>query len=90
VVRRLRRAGAVVLGKANLDEWANFRTIQGTGGWSARGGQGRVSSSVLVSSITKSTFNFGAMSLYIICQFVADLFFLSKFLKPPPIMVQII
>ncbi|KAF2926233.1 hypothetical protein DAI22_06g110800 [Oryza sativa Japonica Group] len=41
VVRRLRRAGAVVLGKANLDEWANFRTIQGTGGWSARGGQGR-------------------------------------------------
>uniref|UniRef100_A0A0E0E0E9 Amidase domain-containing protein n=1 Tax=Oryza meridionalis TaxID=40149 RepID=A0A0E0E0E9_9ORYZ len=41
VVRRLRRAGALVLGKANLDEWANFRTIQGTGRWSARGGQGR-------------------------------------------------
>uniref|UniRef100_A0A0D9W2G7 Amidase domain-containing protein n=1 Tax=Leersia perrieri TaxID=77586 RepID=A0A0D9W2G7_9ORYZ len=41
VVRRLRRAGAVVLGKANLDEWANFRTLEGTGGWSARGGQGR-------------------------------------------------
>uniref|UniRef100_A0A0D9ZH61 Amidase domain-containing protein n=1 Tax=Oryza glumipatula TaxID=40148 RepID=A0A0D9ZH61_9ORYZ len=49
VVRRLRRAGAVVLGKANLDEWANFRTIQGTGGWSARGGQGRVRLSYLLS-----------------------------------------
>ncbi|KAL6839721.1 hypothetical protein ACP4OV_030409 [Aristida adscensionis] len=41
VVRRLRRAGAVVLGKANMDEWANFRGIVGSGGWSARGGQGR-------------------------------------------------
>jgi amidase len=49
VVRRLRRAGAVVLGKANLDEWANFRTIQGTGGWSARGGQSRVRLSYLLS-----------------------------------------
>ncbi|KAL6653054.1 hypothetical protein ACP70R_011979 [Stipagrostis hirtigluma subsp. patula] len=43
VVARLRRAGAVVLGKANMDEWANFRSAVGTGGWSARGGQGRVS-----------------------------------------------
>ncbi|OEL12589.1 putative amidase [Dichanthelium oligosanthes] len=41
VVRRLRRAGAVVLGKANMEEWANFRNLEGTGGWSARGGQGR-------------------------------------------------
>ncbi|KAL6839719.1 hypothetical protein ACP4OV_030407 [Aristida adscensionis] len=41
VVARLRRAGAVVLGKANMDEWANFRSVAGTGGWSARGGQGR-------------------------------------------------
>jgi amidase len=41
VVRRLRRARAVVLGKANMDEWANFRSLSG-GGWSARGGQGRV------------------------------------------------
>uniref|UniRef100_A0A453A9W4 Amidase domain-containing protein n=1 Tax=Aegilops tauschii subsp. strangulata TaxID=200361 RepID=A0A453A9W4_AEGTS len=40
VVRRLRRAGAVVLGKANMDEWANFRSFSG-GGWSARGGKGR-------------------------------------------------
>jgi amidase len=43
VVARLRRAGAVVLGKANMDEWANFRSAIGTGGWSARGGQGKVS-----------------------------------------------
>ncbi|KAE8767515.1 hypothetical protein D1007_61137 [Hordeum vulgare] len=41
VVRRLRRAGAVVLGKANMDEWANFRSLAGTDGWSARGGQAR-------------------------------------------------
>jgi amidase len=43
VVARLRRAGAVVLRKANMDEWANFRSAIGTGGWSARGGQGKVS-----------------------------------------------
>ncbi|TVU07378.1 hypothetical protein EJB05_47430, partial [Eragrostis curvula] len=41
VVARLRAAGAVVLGKANMDEWANFRSAIGTGGWSARGGQGK-------------------------------------------------
>ncbi|KAG0525136.1 hypothetical protein BDA96_06G029500 [Sorghum bicolor] len=41
VVARLRRAGAVVLGKANMDEWANFRSAIGTGGWSPRGGQGK-------------------------------------------------
>ncbi|KAF6998397.1 hypothetical protein CFC21_014519 [Triticum aestivum] len=41
VVRRLRLAGAVVLGKANLDEWANFRSLHGSDGWSARGGQAR-------------------------------------------------
>ncbi|BAS87974.1 Os04g0182875 [Oryza sativa Japonica Group] len=44
VVARLRRAGAVVLGKANLPEWANFRSSPGLRGWSARGGQSRVSS----------------------------------------------
>jgi amidase len=42
VVGRLRRAGAVVLGKANMDEWANFRSAIGTGGSSPRGGQGKV------------------------------------------------
>lgn len=39
LVRRLREAGAVVLGKANLSEWANFRSTNSTSGWSAVGGQ---------------------------------------------------
>jgi amidase len=38
-VRRLRDAGAVVLGKTNLSEWANFRSTMSTSGWSGRGGQ---------------------------------------------------
>ncbi|THU44902.1 hypothetical protein C4D60_Mb02t12280 [Musa balbisiana] len=41
VVRRLRRAGAVILGKANMAEWANFRSLDAPSSWSARGGQGR-------------------------------------------------
>jgi amidase len=39
VARRLRGAGAVILGKANLSEWANIRSEHSTSGWSARGGQ---------------------------------------------------
>ncbi|MPZ27936.1 MAG: amidase [Micromonosporaceae bacterium] len=39
LVARLRQAGAVVLGKANLSEWANFRSTSSSSGWSARGGQ---------------------------------------------------
>jgi amidase len=38
-VARLREAGALILGKANLSEWANFRSTASTSGWSARGGQ---------------------------------------------------
>ena len=41
VVQRLRAAGAVILGKANLSEWANIRSSQSTSGWSARGGLAR-------------------------------------------------
>ena len=41
LVERLRAAGAVVLGKANLSEWANFRSTRSSSGWSARGGQCR-------------------------------------------------
>lgn len=41
VARRLREAGAVILGKTNLSEWANFRSTHSTSGWSARGGQTR-------------------------------------------------
>ncbi|QWN19649.1 amidase [Xanthomonas citri] len=38
VVQRLRAAGAVILGKTNLSEWANFRSTQSSSGWSGRGG----------------------------------------------------
>ncbi len=41
VAQRLREAGAVLLGKANLSEWANFRSTRSSSGWSARGGQCR-------------------------------------------------
>lgn len=41
LVTRLRAAGAVILGKTNLSEWANFRSSHSTSGWSARGGQTR-------------------------------------------------
>ena len=41
VVGRLRDTGAVILGKANLSEWANFRSTRSSSGWSARGGQCR-------------------------------------------------
>jgi len=41
VIERLRAAGAIVLGKANMSEWANFRSSHASSGWSARGGQCR-------------------------------------------------
>ena len=41
VARRLREAGAVILGKTNLSEWANFRSSHSSSGWSGRGGQTR-------------------------------------------------
>jgi amidase len=39
IVERLREAGAVILGKANMSEWANFRSTHSVSGWSGRGGQ---------------------------------------------------
>ena len=39
LVRQLRNAGAVLLGKTNLSEWANFRSTRSSSGWSSRGGQ---------------------------------------------------
>ena len=39
MVSRLRAAGAVILGKANLSEWANFRSTSSSSGWSSIGGQ---------------------------------------------------
>jgi amidase len=41
VAHRLRVAGAIILGKTNLSEWANFRSTNSTSGWSSRGGQTR-------------------------------------------------
>jgi amidase len=41
LVTRLRTAGAVILGKANLSEWADIRSAHASSGWTARGGQTR-------------------------------------------------
>lgn len=47
VVTKLRKAGAIILGKATLSEWWHFRTFESPNGWGARGGQGKVSVIVL-------------------------------------------
>ncbi|HXS05061.1 MAG TPA: amidase family protein, partial [Rhodanobacter sp.] len=39
LVERLRKAGALILGKTNLSEWANYRSSHASSGWSGRGGQ---------------------------------------------------
>ena len=39
IVAQLRKAGAIILGKTNLSEWANFRSTHSSSGWSGRGGQ---------------------------------------------------
>ena len=39
IVKKLRETGAVILGKTNLSEWANFRSSRSSSGWSSRGGQ---------------------------------------------------
>lgn len=39
IIHKLREAGAVILGKTNLSEWANFRSTHSTSAWSSRGGQ---------------------------------------------------
>ncbi len=41
VAKKLRDAGAIILGKANLSEWANFRGFNSSSGWSGQGGQTR-------------------------------------------------
>src|SRR5439155_2748766 len=41
IAKKLREAGAVILGKTNLSEWANFRSSHSSSGWSGRGGQTR-------------------------------------------------
>ncbi len=39
LVKKLRESGAIIIGKTNLSEWANFRSTQSSSGWSSRGGQ---------------------------------------------------
>ncbi len=39
IVSQMRKAGAVIIGKTNLSEWANFRSTKSSSGWSGRGGQ---------------------------------------------------
>jgi amidase len=41
IAKRLRDAGAILLGKTNLSEWANFRSTHSSSGWSGRGGQAK-------------------------------------------------
>jgi amidase len=41
IIQKLRKAGAVLLGKTNMSEWANWRSTRSTSGWSSRGGQTR-------------------------------------------------
>ena len=41
LVQQLRNAGAIIIGKTNLSEWANFRSSKSSSGWSGRGGQTR-------------------------------------------------
>ena len=41
VTQKLREAGAIILGKTNLSEWANFRSSRSSSGWSSRGGRTR-------------------------------------------------
>jgi amidase len=39
IVKKLKNSGAIILGKANLSQWANFRSTNAIPGWSAHGGQ---------------------------------------------------
>ncbi|GLU02770.1 hypothetical protein SLE2022_200070 [Rubroshorea leprosula] len=41
VVKKLRKAGAIILGKGSMSEWSSFRSLTAAEGWSARGGQGK-------------------------------------------------
>jgi amidase len=41
IAKKLRDAGAILLGKTNMSEWANFRSTHSSSGWSGRGGQGK-------------------------------------------------
>lgn len=68
VVKRLRRAGAIILGKASLSEWANVRSLTAPAGLSARGGQGKVFASNKVQrQFHFSTFNVFSSNDHLFC-----------------------
>ncbi len=48
IIKKMREAGAVVMGKTNLSEWANFRSTNSSSGWSGRGGQVRSAQPLLL------------------------------------------
>ena len=66
VAQRLRAAGAVILGKTNLSEWANFRSTHSSSGWSGRGGQTR-NPYVLDRNTSGSEFRIGRAGRLRIC-----------------------
>ncbi|TQW00183.1 glutamyl-tRNA(Gln) amidotransferase subunit A [Cordyceps javanica] len=79
VIKKLREAGAVILGKANLSQWAGSRSLQASNGWSAHGGQtigayfpeqdpdGSSSGSAVASSIGLAWASLGTETLGSIC-----------------------
>jgi len=66
IVQRLRQAGAVIIGKTNLSEWANFRSSHSSSGWSGCGGQTR-NSYVLDRSPSGSSSGSGAATAANFC-----------------------
>ncbi len=79
VVKKLRQAGAIILGKANLSQWAGTRSLQASNGWSAHGGQtvgaylpeqdpdGSSSGSAVASSLGLAWASLGTETLGSIC-----------------------
>jgi len=65
LVKKLREAGAVILGKTNLSEWANFRSTHSTSGWSARGGLTRNPYAVDRNSCGSSSGSGAAIAAYL-------------------------
>ena len=65
VVTKLRKAGAIILGKATLSEWSYYRSNSAPSGWSARGGQGKVSVRILLKLLNLSLWDKFIFSGYV-------------------------
>lgn len=63
VVKKMREAGAVILGKASLKEWSGLRSRNMPGGWSARTGQAKVSGLSMVQRLIFYYFRIGFVSI---------------------------